>query len=264
MSRETSQLADRLAIASVLFLIFLNQNAAISQTPGQSKVGVEELIQYGRMHEVIGMQQHEARVGLAELLNRPHFYAVGALAGLQGEISVIDSNATVTEVADQALPKAANDGAGNRQATLLIGAYVDEWVEIVCEQDLTDKELDDWIKSEIRQHSGDIQLPIVFLLKGTFADVHLHVINGVCPVHARIRKIEIPDSKRPYGTTLASVTGEVVGVFALDAAGKLTHPATSTHKHLVYRVDDNSESLNGHVESMSVKRGTKLLLPIKR
>ncbi len=253
-----------LMVSAFLSLSLMGQEAATTQTPAKFKVGIKELIQYGKMHEVIGMQKHEARVGLAELLEKPHFYAVGALAGLQGEISVIDSHATVTEVTDQALAKSANKDAAKRQATLLIGAYIDEWIKIVCEKDLSDIELDDWIKSEIRKNGGDVQQPVMFMLRGTFSDVHLHVINGACPVHARVRQIEIPDSKRPFDTTIAIVTGEVVGVFALDAAGKLTHPATSTHKHLVYRAVANAEALNGHVESMSVKRGTRLLLPIKR
>ncbi len=258
------QITSSLMIAAFLSPFLMGQEAAKAQTSGPSKIGIKELIQYGKMHEVIGMQKHEARVGLAELLEKPHFYAVGALAGLQGEISVIDSQATVTEVTDQAQAKPANKDATKQQATMLIGAYVDEWIEINCEQDLTDTGLDDWIKSKIQQNGGNVQQPVMFMLRGTFSDVHLHVINGACPVHARIRQIEIPESKRPFDTTIASVKGDVVGVFALDAAGKLTHPATSTHKHLVYRADANAESLNGHVESMSVKRGTKLLLPVKR
>ena len=264
MSQLKLQFAYTLMLAAFLTPSLFGQESAKAQPPGSSKVGIKELIQHGKMHEVIGMQKHEGRVGLAELLEKPHFYAVGALAGLQGEISVIDSHATVTEVADQALAKSANKDAAKRQATLLIGAYIDEWIEVVCEKDLTDTELDDWIKSEIRQNGGDVQQPAMFMLRGTFSDVHLHVINGACPVHARVRQIEIPESKRPFDTTIASVTGEVVGVFALDAAGKLTHPATSTHKHLVYRAEPNADALNGHVESMSVKRGTKLLLPVQR
>ncbi len=261
MSQWNLRLACCVLLAIALTPSLSGQDAKL-QKPGASKVGIKTLIQYGKMHEVIGMQKHEARVGLAELLAKPHFYAVGALAGLKGEISVIDSQATVTEVTPQAQAKSANQDAAKRQATMLIGAYVDEWLEMECEKDLTDTELDDWIKSEIEKHGGDVQRPVMFRLKGTFSDVHLHVINGACPVHARVRQIEIPETKRPYDATMANVTGEVVGVFALDAAGKLTHPATSTHKHLVYRTD--ADVLNGHVESMSVKRGTKLFLPIQR
>jgi hypothetical protein len=264
MSQLEIQFALSLMIATFLSPSLMGQESAKAQTLGQPKVGINELVQYGKMHEVIGMQEHEARVVLAELIEQPHFYAVGALAGLQGEISVIDSRATVTEVTDQAQAKSVNNDAAKRRATLLIGAYVDEWIEIDCEKDLTDRELDDWIRSEIQQNGGDVQQPIMFMLRGTFADVHLHVINGACPVHARVRQIEIPESKRPFDTTIPSVSGEVVGVFALDAAGKLTHPATSTHKHLVYAADANADALNGHVESLSVKLGTRLFLPIQR
>jgi len=125
MSQSRIQFAFSLMIAAFLTPPLMGQESAKAQTPPQSNVGIKELIQYGKMHEVIGMQKHEARVGLAELLEKPHFYAVGALAGLQGEISVIDSQATVTEVTEQAQAKAANEDATKRQATMLIGAYVD-------------------------------------------------------------------------------------------------------------------------------------------
>ncbi len=230
----------------------------------EAKVGLQELIQYGEMHEVIGLQKHEGRVLLGELLAKPHFYGVGALAGLQGELSIIDSRATVTEVTDAARAKSSNEDTAKRQATMLIGAYVDAWTQSVCERDLTDRELDEWIQSEIARQGGDIRQPMIFLLRGTFSDVHLHVINGACPVHARIRKLKISESERPFETTLPNVSGEVVGVFALDAVGKLTHPATSTHKHLIYRDSQSAEKLNGHIESMAVRRGAKLMLPIKR
>jgi hypothetical protein len=242
----------------------LGQEAAKTKIEGKPMIGIKELVQYGKMHEVIGQQNHQARVTLAELIEEPHFYALGALAGLQGEISVIDSQATVTEVTDQAMARASNKDAGKREATMLIGAYVDEWIEIDCDKDLQDAELDTWIKSEIQRNGGDIQKPVVFMLRGTYSDVHLHVIHGACPVHARIRRIDIPESKRPFEATLPSVAGQVVGIFAVDAVGELTHPATSTHKHLVYQDDSTPELLNGHVESMSIRRGSKLLLPVLR
>jgi len=259
---------DRLISVSVVALMITSTVCHGQQSPNaqqdvEGKIGLQELIQYGKMHEVIGLKKHEGRVLLGELTAKPHFYGVGALAGLQGEISIIDSRATVTEVTDAAQAKPANKDSAKRQATMLIGAYVDAWTETVCDRDLTDSELDEWIQSEIARQGGDIKQPLMFLLRGMFSDVHLHVINGACPVHARIRQLAIPESERPFDATLANVSGELVGVFALDAAGKLTHPATSTHKHLVYRDSQSDEPLNGHVESISVKRGAKLMLPIK-
>ena len=230
----------------------------------QGKIGTHKLVRYGEMHEVIGMQKHEGRVVLGDLLEKPHFYGVGALAALRGEISVIDSKATVTEVTDARQAKPANRHAATREATMLIGGYVDAWAESVCERDLTDTELDEWIQREITRQGGDVKKPTIFLLRGEFSSVHLHVINGACPVHARIRQLEIAESDRPFDTSLVDVSGNVVGVFALDAAGKLTHPATRTHKHLVYQNSESGEMLTGHVESLAVKRGAKLFLPVQQ
>lgn len=228
-----------------------------------AEIGIEKLVQYGKMHEVIGMQKHEGRVLLGDLLAKPHFYGVGALAGLKGEISIIDSQAVVTEVIDTSHPRMANSDAKKRQATLLIGAYVTSWKEVVSDQDLSDSQLDEWIQRQIELQGSDVKQPIVFVLRGSFKKVHLHVINGACPVHSRIKMVKIPEAQLPFDEELEEVTGEVVGVFAVDAAGQLTHPATRTHKHLVYKDLNDSERITGHVESMSVTKGARLMLPLR-
>jgi alpha-acetolactate decarboxylase len=264
----TYRFLKRFLIANAATFLFVNsvchgQSPAASKPVAPATVGIRELVQYGKMHEVIGMQRHEGRVSLADLIQRPHFYGVGALAGLRGEISIIDGVPTVTEVIDPAHAKAVNADADQRQATMLIGAYVDSWTESVIDRDLNDSELDDWISSEIERLGGDVNQPTIFMVDGSFNTVHLHVINGACPVHARIRQLTIPEEQLPFDATLENVSGQVVGVFAIDAAGKLTHPATRTHKHLVYRDVITGERLNGHVESITVIRGARLLLPLR-
>lgn len=56
-------------MSALLAPSFSGQNGAKAQTPGKFKVSINELVQYSRMHEVIGMQKHEARGVLAELLS---------------------------------------------------------------------------------------------------------------------------------------------------------------------------------------------------
>lgn len=56
------------------------------------------LVQYGVMYEVIGLQKHSGRVPVRQLVERPHFYGVGALEGLTGEITINDGKVTVTRV----------------------------------------------------------------------------------------------------------------------------------------------------------------------
>ena len=92
-------------------------------------------------------------------------------------------------------------------------------------------------------------------------DVRLHVINGACPIHARLKKVEIPKAQQPFEAELKKVKGTIVGVFAKDAVARLTHPATSTHVHLLFADPASGEKVTGHVEQIGVRKGAVLRLP---
>jgi alpha-acetolactate decarboxylase len=237
------------------------QDAKRTEPTSEAAVVAPQLVQIGEMHEVIGKQQHQGRVNLAELIAKPHFYGVGALAGLRGEISILDSRVTATEVDVQRQPVSLGDAAVDQQATLVIGAYVDAWTEIPINKSLDDGELDAFIDAQLSEHGFDPARPCIFMVRGQFARADLHVINGACPMHARIRQLEIPTATKPYKVTLENVSGRVVGIFAKDAVGKITHPATRTHKHLVYQTGASPSLLTGHAEMLWVKAGSTLLLP---
>jgi alpha-acetolactate decarboxylase len=256
------QLSFAMAVLWMATSNILGQQARDIAGPTATQFGMARLVQYGEMHQVIGMRQHQGRVRLADLMAKPNFYAVGALAGLRGEISIIDGQATVTVVSDQLKACPAAGKPSEQQATMLIGAYVDSWTESAITHDLSDTELDSWIESEIERLGGDAKQPKLFMIVGDFERVDLHVLNGACPVHARIRKLEIPVAERPFEANMKSISGQVVGVFANDAVGNITHPATRTHKHVVYRDPQTGEKLTAHVESLSVKQGSRLKLAV--
>ena len=93
------------------------------------------LYQWGTMKSALRDGKTEARIDLSELTRHPHCYAVGALAGLEGEVVVIDGAAWVTRsdgvttTTTQALPE------HNEAATLLTAAYVPNWSAITVEHD---------------------------------------------------------------------------------------------------------------------------------
>ena len=228
---------------------------------GDRESKIHQRIQYGKMHQVIGQQQHQGRVSLATLLEKPNLFAVGALAGLSGEITIVDGKPTLTGVSTDHHAKVLDAGTGKHQATMLIGAYVNAWKEIEIDRDLTDAQLDTFIESELKELGRDPKMATMFQVIGSFKSVDMHVINGACPVHARIRKLEIPLKNKPFEVTIDDLSGHVVGVFADGAAGKLTHPGTQTHKHLVYQTSTAGPKQTGHIESCSVAKGARLLLP---
>jgi alpha-acetolactate decarboxylase len=218
------------------------------------------LVQYGTMREAVGMQNHQGRVALSTLVDRPHFFGVAALEKLDGEITVFDSDLTVTGVTPEG--KLESIQGEDLQATLLVGAYVPAWTERTFDHAVPATGFDDVIRDAAKQSGIDVAKPFVFTIDGEFSDVRLHVINGACPMHARLKEIDIPAAQAPFEGKYPSVRGRLVGVYATNAVGTLTHPATSTHVHLIFE-DASGVRATGHVEQIGLGAGAVLKLPTR-
>jgi alpha-acetolactate decarboxylase len=220
-----------------------------------------KLVQYGKMHDAVGRQQHQGRVQLRKLVERPHFFGVAALEGLDGEITICDGKVTLTRVDanGQLEPSEAPDLT--EKATLLIGAYVPSWTEHRAAGDVDPDDLDRYIAELAAEDCIDVSKPFVFTAEGEFSNLRLHVIHGACPLHARLRKIELPKERQPYELEAEKVRGTLVGVFAKDAVGNITHPDTSTHIHLVYQDGATGTMVTGHVEQIGLIEGAVVRLP---
>jgi len=241
-----------------LFLIALLISNAMDAADQLARQG--KLVRYGEMHVAIGQQQHQGRVSLRELSQRQHFYAVGALAGLNGEVTILDSHVVITGVGEkgQSVPLQVT---ANSQATLLVGAEVAACTKHPVDTDVSPTGFDKAIETAAVQAGLDVNQPFMFMIEGEFQNVRLHVIHGACPVHARIHNVELPADQRPCEREFDRIQGTVVGVYAKDAVGKLTHPATSTHAHLLYRDETTGEELTGHLERVGVVKNALLKLP---
>jgi alpha-acetolactate decarboxylase len=230
---------------------------------GGSDSPASKIVQYGSMREAVGQQQDQGRVPFSELTKHPHFFGVGALEGLRGEATIDDGQLTVTTV-DKAGRLQPNDPAPTEdQATMLAGAYVPAWTQHVVAEDVPAEAFDDYVARVAAKAGLNTDQPFVFTVEGQYLDVALHVINGACPIHARLKKIVLPPKQRPFETELPNVGGKLVGIFAKDAVGNLTHPATSTHVHLLYTDPITGKTVTGHVERVGLQKGAVLHLPAK-
>ncbi|MGB7326055.1 MAG: acetolactate decarboxylase [Rubripirellula sp.] len=221
----------------------------------------DTIVQYGTMHEAIGRQQHQGRVKLSDTGKQPHFYAVAALEGLAGEVTILDGKVFITGVGSNGQLAPIEDTNATRQATMLVGAYVPSWTHHTASVNVSPPDFDQFVADSASAAGVNTDKPFVFSVEGEFTDVRLHVIHGACPVHARMQKIDLPKDERPFESDLKQVTGTLVGVYAKDAVGKLTHPATSTHVHLVYKDATTGKLITGHIEKVGLAKGTVLMLP---
>jgi hypothetical protein len=211
------------------------------------------------MHETLAKGKHQARVRLADLLAAEHFYGVGAIEGLRGEITILDSAAFATAAASE-------DGldsldASTQAATLLVGQSVPRWTDIALQDAVTPEGFDDVIRDSAVGRGLDPVQPFMFLVEGDLIDVRLHVIDGACPVHARMQKLETPPDRHPYELNATRLRGTVVGVYAPDAVGKLTHPDTSTHAHLIFTDPKTGKRVTGHLERAGISGGATVKVP---
>jgi alpha-acetolactate decarboxylase len=211
------------------------------------------------MREVIGQKKHHGRVELAELVQAEHIYAVGALEGLAGEITIFDSSIVATSLSDANSLSPVE--APLPQATLLIGRVAAQWLEFAIESDIAANEFDAYLAEVAGKNEVDLSVPTVFTIEGEFNECCFHVINGACPVHAELHGVEMADNVKPYKTTKPKIRGTLVGVFAKDAAGVITHPGTTTHTHIVFKQTEDSEKLTAHVESTGILAGSVLRFP---
>ena len=223
-----------------------------------------EIVQYGEMHVAIGQGRHEGRVRLGELTKRTNFYAIAALAGLEGEVTIQDGTITATVVDDDGRLKSATGRLENKQATLLVGAYVREWTEVTVDENVEPEDFDAFVATTAKKVGINTDEPFIFTVDGNLTDVHMHVINGACPLRARMKKIELSKEQQPYEKELQKVAGTVVAVFAKDAVGKLTHPDTMTHAHILYTDPSSGAMVTGHLESVGMSKGVVLKLAHRR
>lgn len=217
-------------------------------------------IQYGEMHEAIGQQKSHGRVLLSDLVKRPNVYAVGALKDLAGEVTVENGKIIATKVdADGKVETISK--ASTLQATMLAGASVDSWATQPVTHDVNHADFDTFIANAAAESKVDTEKPFAFMVEGEFTNVRLHVINGACPVHARMKATKLDTAHRPFEQTFATIKGKLIGILAKDAVGKLTHPATMTHVHIIYTDEQTGQLLTAHAEQMGLAAGASLKLP---
>src|SRR5690242_16590557 len=92
------------------------------------EVGWEgDVRRWGSMHEVMAEGATQGRVRIVDA-SRADVVGVGALAGLEGEITIVDGTTWITRSASSTRLDTTSGAAAGDEATLLATATVHEWV----------------------------------------------------------------------------------------------------------------------------------------
>jgi hypothetical protein len=200
--------------------------------------------QFGGMREVMRDGHTEARVRLADLEFARDTIAVGALDGLRGEITAASGTVWVANAADGAFH--AEPVTAATAATLLTIATPDLIVARTC-----DAALDEATLAALVRATG-LPLPATIDVEGDAATLALHVARGACPHGEATPATEPWRWNAPAGTAV-----RLVGFFAPDREGVMTHHGTAFHLHAIARAGDG-QVITGHVDSFALQPGARV------
>ena len=148
----------------ILFTVLVTIISCSSEPSNESdfKVGYE-----GALMNMMHKGDVSAKADLKNFETSEHFYALGALENLKGEIQIFDSKPFNTMVVDSAL---TFDNSFNKKATLLVYASVSKWKSInIPNNVLTYEQLESYIEQTAKENQIQIDEPFLCLshLTGT-------------------------------------------------------------------------------------------------
>jgi len=207
--------------------------------------------QYGRMREVMRDGQVEPRVGLCEVSDGSDRYAVGAMAGLDGEVTIAGGEVWVTRAVDGVPVTTGPACVASDRATLLSAGRIADPVTRTLDGELSGAALEAAIAAAARD-LGRPAGPFLFRIDGTALRLRAHVVAGKCPhadPTADVIRIDLSD---PHETVL-------VGLYARGRPGELTHHGSDMHVHAILVLDGGT--VTAHVDEVTLAPGARLTMP---
>lgn len=209
---------------------------------------------YGQLHEIMMMGKSEPNVKLGEL-PRKNVYAVGALSGLRGEVTILDGAVWLSYGSDDGAIRVEQPKSSDEAATLLVVSQVQKWQRVKLREDVAFATLDATVERLAREKGIDVSKPFPVRIEGELAELRWHSLKGEAPKpgghsHADHDRLVVTKSS-------AKAKGQLVGFFSTSHHGVFTHMGENTHFHVVLP----AEKQMGHVDSVTLKAGATLLLP---
>ncbi len=244
------------AVLAVILLLLSCATIGDRPAVSESRAWDGHVQVHGSLRAMFHEGQTSAIVGLDRLLPNASLYAVGALADLAGEVTVIGGRAYLSypEGAEAARTEATL--RADAAATVLVTAEVPAWRSIVTDRAIRYEALDEEIPKLAAAAGMGRHDRFPFLLEGIFEDIEWHVIDG--------RRLGAGGSSHQDHLAAAvrsrrdRTRAVLVGFYSERDEGVFTHMGSKTHIHCVVE-----EPLSaGHVDHVDVPAGITVRFPM--
>jgi len=206
----------------------------------------------GGMHKAVHDGDSRGKVAVSSLLRTPHLNAIGPVAGLRGEITVIDGDASVSIVGEKGPTTASTDV----EAAFLAWAYVPEWRRVAIPPSVrTQEQLEVFVLEAAKEAGLPADQPLVFRVEGRAQTLALHVIWHE-PGDA-LGKEAHDKAKVPVAVKDEEIS--IIGFWSTQHLGVFTPMVSPFHMHAWTK----GKRISGHVDDVQMQPGGTLLLPAR-
>jgi acetolactate decarboxylase len=201
---------------------------------------------------------HDRQTGptvfLNDLLHDADLYAVGALAELSGEVTVLGGKVYLSFPEGESV-RTETPASTDAAATLLVASRVPSWRSVTTDRPIRCDQLDDEIARLAVSAGQSLDERLPFLMEGTVEDLHWHVIDG--------RRLTGGENSH-QDHRAAAVNGRLergsarlVGFYSESDQGVFTHLGSKTHIHCVI----GDPLVTGHLDHVVLPAGSTVKFP---
>jgi acetolactate decarboxylase len=195
-------------------------------------------------------------VSLSRLLPDDALYAVGALADMAGEVTVVGGEVYLSRGKDQQ-PEAEVSEDSDAGAALLVSAHVSAWRLMKTDKAIEFEKLDDAIAALATKAGLDVNGRFPFVVEGRVRELEWHVLAGVPP--AGTGESHEDHLQNAAAFRLPNTLATLVGFYSPKDEGVFTHMGSKTHVHVVA----GTPAGTGHVDHALILPGATVKFPLR-
>jgi len=218
---------------------------AAEQTSGQPEVkwiGASSALQNGDL---------SSKTDLKNFSHLPHFYALGPVERMGGEITVFDSMPAVATIQDG---KIHVSGSWDQKPPLLVYSQVAHWHEVKLPDQVRNlADVEAYVAEAAQDHGIDTSKPFAFRLHATPTRMQFHVFN--MPADAQPGDKPLGSYKTHWEARNETI--DFLGFYSRSHESVFIPKNATTHIHM--KSADGAKA--GHVDSLDLQPGGLLYLP---
>ncbi len=222
------------------------------QNPAADRKGtVCEVRWSGELKNVMMKGDLRGTIDLKALSKLPHVYAVGALEGLQGEVTILNSIPSLARIRDG---KVTVSQVAQGKACVLVYAQVKHWTDVPLPKSVRSlDQLEAFVVEAAKKEGINVNRPFPFLVRGKLREAKYHVLRHP----GTLKDPHDLHEKAQVSFTVKGGAVELVGFYSDQHLGIFTCGG-NLHVHL--RSADGKTS--GHVDEVDLGNEMRLFLPI--